>query len=281
MPGRPLNLFGIHAARVVATVVGGEWAARDVEGAPEGTHDFDVEIPGGISLALEVTTAADPSIISQRHAAFANEWTNPRLTNNWWLAIRDSPARAQDLITRVVRTMSPLLEQFERVGLTTVQARGEGSAENTLAALPSDLQHARLAMSRLRVAAAYALGTPPSGRDATISISFRRGLAARSGDLNELVAERAREKVEKLLRSDADERHLFVWLDNSLAAAELAMARLPPPSPGPTLPAGVDVVWLATIGNGTRIAQLWQARPPGQWVVLAPPLEVAGGSGAT
>lgn len=256
-------------------MVGGQWIARDIDGAPERTHDFDIELPNGLRIALEVTTAAEPSVISQRHAAFAREWTNPRLTNNWWITIRDSPARTQNSITRVVQTMSPLLEQFERAGLTMVEPRREGRGKDRSATLPPEMEAERQEMLRLRVAAARAWGQPAAGEDAAILISFRRGLTGQSWDLNELVVARARHKLEKLLGADANERHLFVWLDNSQAAAELAMETLPPPSPGPPLPPGIDTVWLATIGSDSRVARLWQAGPREPWTVLTPPDERA------
>ena len=47
------------AADVVAGALGGCWKSRDGEGDPPGMHDFDVILPDGRWIALEVTSAID------------------------------------------------------------------------------------------------------------------------------------------------------------------------------------------------------------------------------
>jgi hypothetical protein len=84
--------------------------------------------------------------------------------------------------------------------------------------------------------------------------------------MNDLVAECARKKVEKLAAAPGFERHLFVWIRSSASDAELAIATLPPPASTPALPAGIDVVWVATAGVAGRLyGKLWRLQPPGAW----------------
>jgi hypothetical protein len=58
----------IAAADIVATRVGGQAVPRDVPGAPDTTHDFDVQLADGRAIALEVTSAVDPEMVSMRVA---------------------------------------------------------------------------------------------------------------------------------------------------------------------------------------------------------------------
>ena len=47
------------AEQIVGEKTGGTTRTRDVPGAPDGTHDFDVVLPGGYVIAVEATTHAD------------------------------------------------------------------------------------------------------------------------------------------------------------------------------------------------------------------------------
>jgi hypothetical protein len=76
--------------------------------------------------------------------------------------------------------------------------------------------------------------------------------------MNELVAERASKKVEKLIAAGGDERHLFVWLRGSATDAQ------------PEILEGIDVVWLAVAGGpGQPFSRLWRLRLPRGWVRLS------------
>ena len=54
------RLMELEAAHLAAQVLQGHAKSRDVRGpgAIDGTHDFDVALPDGRVVALEVTTAA-------------------------------------------------------------------------------------------------------------------------------------------------------------------------------------------------------------------------------
>ena len=59
MAGRNLRADETAAADIVAAYLGGKPEPRDVEGAPDKTHDFDVLLENGERVALEVTAAVD------------------------------------------------------------------------------------------------------------------------------------------------------------------------------------------------------------------------------
>jgi hypothetical protein len=56
MPGRALDVGEWRAAKAVASLLGGNVVAHDLEGSPDGSYDFDVLLADGRTVALEVTT---------------------------------------------------------------------------------------------------------------------------------------------------------------------------------------------------------------------------------
>jgi hypothetical protein len=73
----------------------------------------------------------------------------------------------------------------------------------------------------------------------------------------------------KLREADADEAHLFVWIDSTKEQASVAMSDDCPPQ-APALPAEVTTAWVALpSGRPERSARsLWRVTPPGDWEVL-------------
>ncbi len=86
---------------------GAGFARRDIPGSPPGTHDFDVALPGGRIVALEITTAAhEPWVQLTRRVSAQSGDVVPVLRHTWsirghlgYLPLR--PAGAPDV--RAVR----------------------------------------------------------------------------------------------------------------------------------------------------------------------------------
>jgi hypothetical protein len=57
MPRGELSLEEDWAGEIVATYLDGTYEARDVRGAPDATHDLDIVLADGRTIALEVTSA--------------------------------------------------------------------------------------------------------------------------------------------------------------------------------------------------------------------------------
>ena len=262
MSGQQLTEHELSAGNAVADVLQGRAIPRDIPGAPPGTHDFDIELEAGRRIALEVTSAADSSIISQREAAFGREWPAPGLEHDWWVSLRESRTTEPHSIARMMRQVPAILAVLQDEDVNDVETRTYLPPTT-----PPRIREATEELRRLDVAAAHRLGAPKNG-EALVLLGFRRGASANPDAVNELVAERAKAKLEKLLRSGADERHLYVWIDSTRAEADLAMATLPPPSSGPALPAGIDMVWAATFGWASQPERLWRASPGGAWEVI-------------
>ena len=90
--------------------------------------------------------------------------------------------------------------------------------------------------------------------------------------ITEAVEREARANAQKLTRATADERHLFMWIDWTMAdlqAAIISVRDLGVFPAVPELPEGVDTVWVAPVVMvDERQAFLWRVTPPAGWEVL-------------
>jgi hypothetical protein len=225
-------------------------------------HDFDIALTDGRIVALEVTSAVDGSVIELHNTAFARAWLIPELQLDWWIGI---PRESGTIPLRKSRSaLIAVLRCFQAHGLTAV------APDWVEYGIPSTLPAAviQAVETLFQLGADWARSTD-RGRDSTAQLHFFfHGAASANFDqLHQLMLERVEAKRLKLLRANAHERHIFVWLDNTYPDAELAVATLPPPSSAPTLPAQVDAVWLATppFGDPERV---WLLRPSDGWCVI-------------
>ncbi|HYB27956.1 MAG TPA: hypothetical protein VEF89_15165 [Solirubrobacteraceae bacterium] len=269
MAGREPAPEELAAADVVADAVGGHWESRDGEGDPPGMHDFDVILPDGRCIALEVTSAIDGAVVALSDAAFGREgrqqrWPAPALTNDWIVTIPQRRVRVADMMS----AMLPILEVFEEHGHADVDPHVNYAYVSPRSEMPAAVVEAARRMVELGVTRARVLAPRAEG-DAEMFVTISGGFTGDPGAVNRLVAERAEPKREKLARAKADsasECHLFVWLDGTQPGAELAVAKMPPP-PAPEIPSEVDVVWLTTPPLATP-EKLWRARQSEGWEVL-------------
>jgi hypothetical protein len=255
----------VAAGTIVARQLGGTPIARDVPGGAEGTHDLDVELPDGRRIALEVTSAGDEGIESLRSAAF-KVWKAPSLNSDWWLGL---PMEGQFSVKPAMANVVPHLAVLEQHDLREV-----GGSLRPRDQIPTDAHEdavrAVRAVFNLGVRRATRLGPPNSSEPAKLLVSLSGSAGSNFDAMNDLVAERARKKVDKLTAAAGHERHLFVWIRSSASDAELAIATLPPPASTPALADGIGVVWVATSGGPDALyARLLRLRPRGRWETIS------------
>lgn len=208
-------------------------------------------------------------------------WNDPRLQRDWLVVIQDGIAlRFEAVISRLVEVLVVL----ESAGLPFTGINWLHESWRPSPDLPpvgSELDSARIALRDLHVE----LARSPTGRtDAQggeINFMFVVAPGASQERLNQLVVERIEAKIDKLRRTPADARHLFIWLEPSEAQAHLA-ASVADELPGsPAVPEGLDVVWLATRYfptfnsvdvRGVTLLKLWKLVPAEDWqqVSLSP-----------
>ncbi len=267
MPRGDLDIQETAAGQIVAQQLDGQIDPQDVEGAPDGTHDMDIKLADERIICLEVTSAADGPTEALRNAALGREWKAPSLSHHWWLGVPNNPnIKVKALMTKVV----PHLEVFERHDIEQVGGAGRTDRRPPSGA-DQKVINAAQAVFKLGADRATRLAAPKPRETALVMASLHGGASSNFDLLNELVAECARAKAEKLAAATGDERHLFVWMRSSVADAELAMATLPPPESTPTLPEGIDVVWVATGPEhpDALCGRLWRLEPPGRWEQIA------------
>jgi hypothetical protein len=256
----PVDANELAAAEVVATCTGGRVIERDVLRAPDSTVDFDIELPSGELLALEVTTHVDRQEAEMASVAHKYQFDAPALSRSWSVTIQTS-TRLNGLQERLV----PLLQQMERRGsevlLAVTLTPEEGQREPpdvtvllaragvvaagsrpapltgpvvSLARTPSTSDVARFAARAVLPDAAKGVCPPapnPGGPDQ------RRQAAVLAAIEQELEANK-----EKLGRSTRYRRELWIWCDTLLTRLAL---RAQPPKEVPSLPAEITAVWVA------------------------------------
>ena len=269
MAGRDLDPREIAAADLVMSMIGGRAVPKDDADAPEKTVDFLLEdLPDLRTAALEVTSIADPEVVSQLRAAFGRTWSSPDLSLIWAVALSRSDPNQN--VSRLVKTMTPLLVMFEREGETKVEVDYSPRYRPKPAGVKDEMHGARITMFDNGVSRAQVWNTPEQDKHGEILFMIREGVSSDPGLLNDLVVDCAKKKVEKLRATDATERHLFIWMDSTYPSAELAFATLPPP-PAPSIPKDVDVVWLVEPTGWPNHVRIWRLRQLGEWEVVNPP----------
>ena len=264
MAGREPDPLELQAAAVVVEYVGGEAVSRDGVDAPSGAHDFDINHPDGRTIALEVTTIADTKL--QRFYAIMGDtdWLAPELGTNWSIRLPE-PQAGQPIIRpkRRMPTIASALAALESYGISQLEWHTLDPWALLPDSTPPDVREAIVKLRSAGVTSARSTGQKPD-EVARLYFGTHGGATGNPDQLNELVVERADVKCEKLAAAQASERHLFIWLTDSYPDAELAFATLPPPAP-PSIPADIDVVWLAGFVGPIR---LWRLRPPGGWEIV-------------
>ncbi len=266
MPGRKLDISEDAAAKIVAGPVMGKAEPRGTDEAPEGTHDFDIGLPDGRCLALEVTAADDPDIRSVNAAGFGNEWPAAGLANDWWVVIAHVVGGPQVRLAPVMKQIVPVLLVLEQNSVTAVDTRVRPAYLRPLPDSRQDVLDAVTKLHELGVSAARPWGAR-RGAQAELFLSFSAGFGSDPEKLTELVAMLADRKAEKLAAAKADERHLFVWLRATYPGAEIAMALGAVPAAPPELPEAIDVIWLAATGSAPagQLRRLLRLTSLGSW----------------
>ena len=264
MAGREPDEAELVAAAVVADHLGGKEEHRDGPGAPDAMHDYDVILPDGSRVALEVTIVADPDAMSFDTVMGDTTWTAAGVRADWNIALPfPEPGRPAIRIKRNTPRLIAALATLEAHGISQL-GPGELDPEARFqVSIPSAVLEAIAKLTSIGVTFVGST-SQREGEVARLRFVSPGSVVADPDQLTELVAAAAVDKRRQLAAAtDATERHLFIWLFGTYADAEQAFsAHLPPPQP-PPIPPGIDVVWLA---NGSTL--LWRLRPPGGWEVV-------------
>jgi hypothetical protein len=270
MTGRAITEEEKRAAKFVASCLGGNYVPRDIDGAPPMTHDFDIHVYDKV-IALEITSASDKAMMTQTAQAFKREWPAPSLANDWQIGVNRTAGQSQVDLNPVKKKIEKVLAVFERHDVKEVGAVGLSTPPRWHGA-PQDVIDATTEMFVLGVTLARMHRPAKIPGGALVLPSIHGGHGADADDLIGLAERDGKSNAEKLQNAEADERHLWIWVDGTTPDAELAMHLGHMPSGPPELPTGVDVVWAAMLGV-TGLGQMGfervlRVRPPGSWEML-------------
>ena len=239
----------VHAETIVAKQTGGKSSSRDVPGAPPGTHDFDVQLPDGRLLAVEVTRHTAQAGVQRDAEIHRQDWNFSGL-RHWW-ALSVGPG----VPVQVLHGELPdLLGALEASGIEGARLH----TDEDIGAAPGS--EAKEALGRLRQHGVHHLTllTPNREGGGGVTIGSAPVIGSTHPDtVVDAVEKHARRKEKTLLPAVADERHLFLWIEayQHSALAAMAMGEFPRP---PLLPDAIDAVWVvggANTGEGVALQQ--------------------------
>jgi hypothetical protein len=237
------DLIEQRAARIVAGQLGGTFGCRDT-GAQRNHYDFDIELPDGRVVALEVTEHADQAWLSLLGALdkHGSKISAPTLERGWYLYLAEASAGYKAL-WRQVNEIAP--SRLASLGLQEVRWFNEYSP------YPEAREICRLGItdgschSYPGPGGGFITIMPPGGGGA-IGPALVASAALQEANKNDNLA--------KLRKAATDERHLFVWISRMLPWMSFGDG---PPTEVPELPQALTTLWVADLSVGT--IHLWRA----------------------
>jgi hypothetical protein len=232
------------AERIVARTLGGKAESRDVPGAPDGTHDFDLLLPDGRVIAVEVTRYTESGRVQQVAEIrrwWADEerkaWIVDRLSHGWHVTVGPEAH-----IRRLHAAIGGLLQVLEQKGLRKLRT--------TVSPASTADEESKAAVSRLHdlgVWVVWMFDSLKAGE--VVVVPFEAGGSTGQDLVSAMVEAKAGDKVKTLAGVEADERHVFIWVEVAQQATMGALAFIDLGVPGcelpnPTLPEGVDAAWV-------------------------------------
>jgi hypothetical protein len=235
------------------------------------THDFDLHLSDGRTVALEVTRLSVPEVVEMWGAIEDLDWGCPELTYNWSISLHSAGrGRAGTRVKRFRGKAPPLLAVLER--------HSDGRFGDILGSdEPERTEEERRAVEQLRRLGARSggpVGQAAAGKALVLVGTVGPGGTVDGSAVNEAVEREAANNLEKLLAAPGEERHLFIWADATDPGAHVAMVSYARPGP-PLLPNGIDVVWVSlwqrNVNLQSNASTLWRVTPRGAWEILEVP----------
>lgn len=228
-------------ARLMSRLLGGIPRRHDYnDGTPR--HDFDIRMPDGSVIALEVTQHVVFVREQQRGELGKRTWQFPDLQRDWFADVLQTAS-----VRQLHQQLPGLLGLLERRSvrtrtLTRAALRGSGEVTGGIAgglaqlgvlscrSYEADAQHGSIYVDPL-------VEPTSSGVNSAAEVVTCHALSAK-------------DNAYKLGRAgSAAERHLLIWVDHAALDASAAMQvgerHQQLPSDVPELPDEIDVVWLA------------------------------------
>jgi hypothetical protein len=114
------------AAQILEQVLGGQVKWRDVPGAAPNTHDFDLHLPNGDIVAVEVTQVTNEEERAFWSPKHKKTWLASSLCKSWALDVDPAKYRHKDR-----SDIEGLLKEMERLGVEAFGLRRPVPAQAT------------------------------------------------------------------------------------------------------------------------------------------------------
>ena len=258
----PKREYELEAAWTVAAVIGGIPERRDRPDSPNGTHDFDITLRDGTVIALEVTSHVDEAVAALWRDVRKTRFDAAGLRRSWSIQVRQPTGSRSDPKVKDLRRRLPhLLKEVEPFLIP-------GCVEIFTDADTHVGPGAEGLLRELRVlGVTNANPLDPNGFPAQIQVGT--GGLPRHVEMDRIISSAVARKSAKLLSAQAEERHLFLWIDGTDAVNWPRLyTEINPPS-GPAYASGVDVIWIGLWSPGysteSWTARLWTIAPDGTW----------------
>ena len=258
-----------EAAWIVATVLDGVPCRRDNLASPSKTHDFDVTLPSGKVIALEVTS----SVIAEVAAFWRDLNRRPIDTTGlqWHWSIQVSQPRVDVSTPRVKQLQKSLAAQ-----LLILEPHLGGNVIDAMVDFVDPIDAVANAVQALRAMGVQVANPLPRRQTEPAQVAVGTGGFIRSTELTELVERAVHDNLEKLASAQADDRHLFLWITPSDLgnSAKLALQQLP--DERPRIDCAVSVVWVAlwspNFNSEIQSMRLWSVSVAHGWQDHGSPL---------
>lgn len=262
--------------RVLEELLEGSSERQDLPGDASGRHDFDVTLPDGTVVAVEVTACIDEEAAGFEAALkqHAVHFDVDGVERSWEIRLAEA-TRVNGLIERITSR----LVELERWGIDGLARPGPFDTSPMVRYGPAAgaSGHDRVAVEQvldMGVDTAWAFDRA----DGRQCVEFIRRSGGGSGNTEYLVTaevERAAAIKDSVLSRPSsqarDSRHLFVWIDPDFCGAvEFGLwSGHPAAAPRPSLPPSIDEVWVAmwslTPGEGIGYVVVWHGTSENGW----------------
>lgn len=238
------------AAFVLRHFLGGTVTPRDPRGGANQIHDFDLSLPDGRTVPVEVTRHTSEAYQARLGAAERMQWHFENLRFDWHVGMLPGFR-----VKQIHRDLPGLLRRLEDAGRETLLVQRE--LEDNPSGLVEELDS-------LGARIVYRLGDADE-RGGLIDLGDAPVAGVTAADLvvhvASLHAALTDNQAKLAAASDADERHLFIWVESDQHAVTAAMSG-PLPIGAPSLDPLIDSVWLAT---GFRTSRVWRLSQTAGW----------------
>ena len=267
------SVLELEAAWTLAALRSGRPIRRDMPGAAPGTHDFDVQLPHGRIIALEVTSSTVPEVVAMWEAIGQLDWAVPSITRSWSVSLQAGERGKAGARVRRFHKEAPSLLKVLESDLPTPPGDLLGNPPEQLLSSRAleTIQALRALGARNGGPVDTMTGNPPLLLVGTVGQA--RWLDGSS--VNRSVAEALSANAEKLAATKADERHLWLWIDSTDSEGAASMHGYSVPAQTPDLDDRADEVWVALwlgqINYETNIGALWHVVAGGEWQTVPVP----------